>query len=141
MKTSKEMAQEYIDEYPKVERTEDECLFEYYKGNNGNEIKAKKTKYLKYYLDLNNLDTLLIDSKEKEFWDKVSSSVDCTVYLWGSSILFDFNENFYYELPCLRNELGGTNCFILKNKKSYIAKFNKDLEKFEEAFETDIIIL
>ncbi|NCQ50295.1 hypothetical protein GW796_00030 [archaeon] len=141
MKTSKQMAQEYIDEYSQVERNENECLFEYYKGNNGNEIKAKKTKYLKHYLDLNNLDTLLIDSKEKEFWDKINGSLACTVYMWGSSILFDFNENFYYELPCLRNELSGSDSFILKNQKSYIAKFNKNLENFEESFETDIIIL
>lgn len=141
MKTSKEIAQEYINEYPKVERSKDEYLFENYVGNNGNKIKAKKRKYLKYYTDTVNFGSLFIDSREKEFWDKVINSVDYTVYIWGSSILFDFGDNFYYQLCDFDEDIGNTYNYIITNKIAYIIKYNFDSKDIEETFESDIIIL
>ncbi len=141
MKTSKEMAQEYIDEYPKVEKNKDEYLFESYVGNNGNKIRAKKRKYLKYYTDDINLGVLFIDSQEEEFWSKIKNSKNNYVYMWGSSILFDFDENFYYQLCNFDEDIGKTYQNIITEKKAFICKYNNDSKNVEETFESDIIIL
>lgn len=141
MKTTQEIAQEYINEYPKVERNEEECLFENYIGNNGNKIKAKKRKYLEYYTDTVNFGSLFIDSKEKEFWDKLISSNNITTYIWGSSILFDFGDNFYYQLCNFDEDIGNTYNYIMTNKSAYIIRYNSDLKDVEEIYKSDIIIL
>lgn len=141
MKTSKEIALEYIDEYPKVERSEVNCLFENYIGNNGNKIKAKKRKSIQYYTDTVNFGSLFIDSKEKEFWDKVISSNDTTTYIWGSSILFDFGDNFYYQLCDFDEDIGNTYNYIMTNKVAHIIRYNFDSNHIEETFEFNMIVL
>ncbi len=141
MKTSAQMAQEYIDEYPKIERANNEYFIKFFSGNNGKSIKGKECKFLNYYMDLAYLDTMFIDSKEKDFWDKFNSSTEHKVYMWGSSILFDFNENFYYELPGLHEKFENNQSLIVKNKRLKIAKLDFDLSIVEDMFESDIIIL
>jgi hypothetical protein len=139
MKTSSQIAQEYIDEYPKVERNKDECLFDYYVGNNGKEIKGKNRKSLKYLMELNYLDTLFVDSAQKEFWDKLTSSTNRNIYMWGSSVLFDFNDNFYYELRNIEQAIIDNP--TINSGKIKIAKINMQLQSVEDVFETDIIVL
>lgn len=141
MKTSKEMAQEYINEYPKAERSKDECFIKYFTGNKGNSIEGKICKLLNFYMDLEYLDTIFIDSKEKHFFDKINSSKEHNVYMWGSSILFDFNENFYYELPGLHEKFVNEQSLIIENKRFKLARFDIDLNVVEDIFESDIIIL
>lgn len=141
MKTSEEMAQEYINEYPKTERNKDEYFVKYFTGNNGKSIEGKTCKLLNFYMDLEHSDSIFIDSKEKHFFDKLNSSNEYNVYMWGSSILFDFNENFYYEVPGLHEKFENEQSLIVKNKRFKIARFNIDLNVVEDIFESDIIIL
>jgi hypothetical protein len=137
MKTSKEIAQEYIDEYPQAEH--DGYFIKYYKGSSGNKIKGKELKCLNFFMEENYLDTVFIDSKENNFWDKFTSSINRTIYIWENSILFDFNENYYYELAALDERI--INHKFIKNKKIIIAKINIELQKVETDFEVDIIFL
>lgn len=139
MKTSSQMAKEYINEYPKVERDEDACLFDYYVGNNGKEIDGKNRVPMKYLMDLNFLDTLFVDSEQKEFWSKLASSVNRNVYMWGSSVLFDFDDNFYYELRGVEQSI--IDSTITSSGKIKIVKINIQLQSVEDVFETDIIVL
>ncbi len=141
MKTSKEIAQEYINEYPKVERSKDEYFIKNFSGNNGKSIKGRECKLLNYYMDLAHLDTMFIDSKEKDFWNKLNNSTEHKIYMWGSSILFDFNEKFYYELPGLHEKFENNQSLIVKNKRFKIAKIDVDSSMVEDIFESDIIIL
>ncbi|NCQ50296.1 hypothetical protein GW796_00035 [archaeon] len=138
MKTSKEIAQAYINQYPKIEN-DNEYFITYYKGNKGNKIKGKELKCLNFFMEENYLDTLFIDSKEKEFWDKFNNSTESKIYIWKSSILFDFGDKFYYELASLDERI--INHPFVKNNKIIIAKTNIELQKIETDFEVDIIIL
>jgi hypothetical protein len=138
MKTSKQMAQEYIDEYPQAPKRSG-YFIDYFGGKNGNKIKGKERKSLKYFMELNYLDTLFVVANETEFWDKFKSPLSRTVYMWGSSVLFDFNDNFYYELRNLEQEIIDNP--IINNGKINIAKLNTQLQSVEDVFETDIIIL
>lgn len=135
-----EMLQEYLKMFPKEENhNEGYSLFSHYSGKNGHKIKAKKTQLLKYFMELNYLDTLFIDSEEKEFWNKFKSPLKRNIFLWGSSLLFDFNNNYYYELAGIEQTIID-NPFV-NSGKIIVAKINIELKIVEEDFEVDIIVL
>lgn len=135
-----EILQEYLKMFPKEEKNDDEYfLFSHYSGKNGNKIKAKQRHSLKYFMELNYLDTLFISSEETEFWEKFNNSVDYKIYLWGSSLLFDFNESYYYELRGIEQVI--IDHPSVNNGKIIIAKINIELQEVETDFEVDIIIL
>ena len=132
-----EILQEYLKMFPKEEHNG--YFIESYQGSNGNFIQGKKLKCLNFFTEKNYINTVFIDAKEEDFWKKIDSSIENKIYLLESSIVFDFNDNYYYELAPLNEII--INNEIVKNNKIIIVKFNFDLNKVERDVEVDIIIL